>query len=410
MRKTVKVIAGWLHVTLILAILPPLFYAISVKQRSEASRTLYFRCLLIAFPVIAAGIAAEKCRGMFSYLLTGVLTFAATGALARAAAGNLYQSGEAVGYIVLLLGETIFVIAADMMGRIRRRRTEEVLVKEDPNREPPSDWMKEPSFFLLIFFLGVYAAALNVNSPEVCNAALFSAAVYGIAALLYVYVTKTERYLALNKRTCNLPSKRIYGIGSGMLAIFLLLLTVAALPSFLTASGRNYKDCREELAEWNTDYREIAPGFESLDGGSDGMPDWTEQFGEPKEAPAWVTWLLNGIGAGLLLIFAGVMLKMLKDMFRQFREAMDENGDIVEELEETDTEYIQEAEKRRNVFRRLSERESVRKQYRKFIRKHRKERPAVYESPTEIEVKAGVAWSEEGMALHEKYERVRYGE
>ena len=60
MRKTVKVIAGWLHVTLVLAILPPLLYAMSVTQRSEASRTLYIRCLLIAFPVIAAGKAAER--------------------------------------------------------------------------------------------------------------------------------------------------------------------------------------------------------------------------------------------------------------------------------------------------------------------------------------------------------------
>ncbi len=410
MRKTVKVIAGWLHVTLVLAILPPLLYAMSVTQRSEASRTLYFRCLLIAFPVIAAGIAAEKCRGLLSYLLAGVLIFAATGALARAAAGNMHESGEAVGYVVLLLGETIFVIVADMMGRIRRRREEEVLLKEDPNREPHSDWMKEPSFLMLIYFFGVYGVALNVNSPEVCDAALFSVAVYGIAALLYVYVAKTDRYLALNKRTCNLPSKRIYGIGSGMLAIFLLLLTVAALPSFLTSSGRNYRDWRENLVEWSPDHIQTAPGFEGMDGGSDGMPDWTREFGEPKEMPAWVNLLFHGIGAGLLLIFAAGVLKMMKDMFRQFREAMDENGDVVEELEETDADYIQEGEKRRNLFWRLSEQESVRRQYRKFIRKHRKERPAVYESPTEIEVKAGVAWSEEGMVLHERYERVRYGE
>ena len=45
-----------------------------------------------------------------------------------------------------------------------------------------------------------------------------------------------------------------------------------------------------------------------------------------------------------------------------------------------------------------------------IIRKHRKELPAIYETPTEIELVAGVADTEEGKAMHEKYEQVRYGE
>ena len=59
--------------------------------------------------------------------------------------------------------------------------------------------------------------------------------------------------------------------------------------------------------------------------------------------------------------------------------------------------------------RRLSEKERIRKEYRKTIRMHRKDRPAIYESPAEIEDKAGIAGTKETLALHTRYELARYG-
>ena len=64
--------------------------------------------------------------------------------------------------------------------------------------------------------------------------------------------------------------------------------------------------------------------------------------------------------------------------------------------------------KGRFTFRK-SEGDKVRIQYRRYIKKHRKDRPAPYETPQEIEVAAGVADSVEGKELHYKYEKVRYG-
>ena len=53
--------------------------------------------------------------------------------------------------------------------------------------------------------------------------------------------------------------------------------------------------------------------------------------------------------------------------------------------------------------------ESIRREYRRFIKKNRKDCPAPYETPTEIEILAGVAETEMGKKLHESYEQVRYG-
>lgn len=400
--------AGWIHATLILAILPPLFYAVGTEQRGAVGQAFYFRCLIIAFPVVVTGIAAEKCRGVLSYLSVCVFLFAATGAMAWAISGEQYQWRKYGGYIVFLLAETLFLIIGRFAGRLHRKRAMEVMRKEDPGAEPYSEWLKEPSFTVLLFFCLVYALALNVDSPEVCNAALFSAAIYGMAALLYHYIARTEKYLTLNKRTCNLPSKRIYGIGSGALAIFLLLLLLGVLPSFLTISRRDYQDFRKRAGNRKIDFTGLEPeAGEPVVGGAD--MDWLNELGEIKPAPAWMETLSYVIGGAALLFPAVILTKTVFRVFREFREAGDENGDVVEELEEQETEYIWMRKQREKAGTVLSERERVRKQYRRFIRRHRKERPAPYESPAEIETRAGVAQSEEGKAMHGQYEYARYG-
>lgn len=410
MRKKIKTAAGWIHATLILALLPPLFYAVGAERNAQTGGTLYFRCLLIALPVAVTGAAIEKCRGLSAYLLVCVATAAATWGFGWAAAGNLRQNGDAFGYLFLLLLETVFVAGRRMAARLHEKREEEARKREEPIVTPYSDMLKEPSFFVLLYFFAVYAVALNVNSPEVCNAAFFSAPVYGATVLLYRYVDETEHYLSLNKRTCNLPSKRIYGIGNGVLAIFLLLLMAAVLPSVFLISGRTYHDVRNGFENWNL-YDGAAAEMPDMAGGGEALPDWVREMGEPKSAPAWVNFLFYAFGAVILLLLAAVLVKAVFDMFRQFRGAGDENGDIVEELKSTDEEYEKGPEvPKRKGSRHLSERERIRRQYRRFIRKHRKERPAVYESPAEIEDRAGIAQSEEGKEMHGRYEYARYGE
>lgn len=56
------------------------------------------------------------------------------------------------------------------------------------------------------------------------------------------------------------------------------------------------------------------------------------------------------------------------------------------------------------------EKESVRRKYRRTIRRYRKDAPDAAETPSEIEEKAGLADNEDMRALHAQYERERYGE
>lgn len=92
-----------------------------------------------------------------------------------------------------------------------------------------------------------------------------------------------------------------------------------------------------------------------------------------------------------------------------FRETYDENGDLVEDLEEEETNVERISLRPVHGGRgRLTEAERIRRQYRRTIRRYRKEQPGCYETPYEIEAGAGIADTEEGQRLHQLYERMRY--
>lgn len=406
-RIAVKRIAEWIHAALILALILPMLYCLTAEQPDIIGRNLYLKCLIIIFPVIATDYVIDLCKGLLSYLLSCAVISAAIAALGWILAGSLHQSFLIWVYLVILILETLFLMISRMSERLHRENDKDSPPLPDPTWRPSLDSLKTPSFAVLIYFFAAYVLAVNLNNPAVCNAALFSAAVYTVITVLHQYISETEDYLSLNKRTCNIPSKRIYGIGTGMLAIFLLLFIIVILPALFTISSRFYRDIRKSAALINIDYTEPARENEQEYEIQEPMMEMLiAQDGEPEPPPAWLITLLNVLEVAVFTFLAALILKAVYDTFRTFRETADENGDIVEELEDT-SEGIK--IKRIHVSRRkLSERERIRKEYRKFIRRYRKERPARHESPTEIERNAGIAEDEECKEIHKHYELARY--
>ena len=407
LRKLIKTTAGWIHTTLILAIIIPLLYALCVKDQAAVGPYLYLKCLVILFPVVVTDLAADKCRNLLSYLFFSALTLAATGAMGWVTAGSLRNGFLLFGYMLLLAGETLFVIVNRLTARLQKKKEREAALEADPSYHPFYDILKEPAFPVLFYFGAVYVLALNFNSPSVCNAALFSAVLYALITFLYHYIYETDRYLALNKRTCSLPSRRIYGIGSGMLAIYLALLMALTLPSLLTIANRHYRDLRELKFDVEIEPMEMMSEPTEEPTGEDPMAILMEQYGDIKPAPWWLDYIFYGITIVIFAVLILALIKKVYSVFQDFRAVNDENGDIVEELQDTDDIINITAPLRR---RKLSERERIRREYRKVIRRHRKDRPAVYESPAEIEQNAGIAQTEDGMALHDRYETARYAQ
>lgn len=409
MRKQIRKLTEWGHATLIIAIIIPLLYAFGAEQPDTFGQYLYFKCLVIILPIVISDLAINKCKGLFSYLIASVLIFAATGSLSWAIARSIQPSFLRWVYRVLILCETIFILVNRLVERLHKKKEAEAMQGENPDWRSSYALLREPSFFILVYFAAIYFIALNLNNPAACNAALFSTVLYTLLTFLHQYICETENYLFLNKRTCNLPSKRIYGIGNGMLAVFLLLILVAALPSLFTISHRSYHNLREFTTNIEFDYTEPESEDDTEYAEEDPMETLIAEYGEAKPTPQWVIILTYIIEAAAFVILAFILLKKIFATFHDFRKTVDENGDIVEELKETE-ETAQPIKKVIPTRRRkLSERERVRKEYRKTIKRHRKDCPAPYESPIEIEIKAGIADREDGKELHQIYEHARYG-
>ena len=407
MRIAVKKITEWIHASLILAMIFPLLYCFGAKQPDMIGRNLYLKCLIIIFPVIATDYVIDLCRGLLTYLISCALISAATAGLGWVIAGSLHQNFLIWVYLVILILESVFLMISRMTERLQRKSIEDDPSQSDPTRRPYIDSLRTPSFAVLIYFIAVYALAVNLNNPAVCNAALFSAAIYTVITVLHQYICETEYYLSLNKRTCNIPSKRIYGIGTGMVAIFLLLFIIVILPAFFTISNRLYRDIRESTTLLKIDYSELIRESElEYEAQEPLMEMLIAQNGEPEPTPEWLITLFKILETVVFTFLAALLLKAVYDTFRAFRGTADENGDIVEELEETN-EGVK-IKRLRISRRKLTERERIRKEYRKFIRRYRKERPARYESPTEIEMNAGIAEDKECKEIHRHYELARY--
>ena len=412
MRKTILRTTEWIHATLILAIVLPALYCLGAKQPDLIGRHLYSKCLILFFPAAATDIAARRCRGLSAYLSVCAAILAATAALGWYVGTPLRGSALFWLYFWTMIGETIFMILYHISERLTQARLKEdeapkeAQAADESHRHIRYDSLSTPSFAVLLYFTAVYFFAVNLYNPAVCNAALFSAAVYTVIAMLHRYITETEEYLAFNKRTCNIPSRRIYAIGTGMLALFLLLFAIAILPSILTASVRHYRDIRESNARIQFDYEEFMKEYQPDPAPIDPALIMGDQQAAPLEPPEWLGTLFDIMTVIVLTAAAALLIKTVYDTFRTFRAATDDNGDIVEELESTD-EAVR-IKRVRTVPHKLSERERIRKEYRRFIRRYRKEHPARYESPSEIEKAAGIYDSAECRTIHQTYEEARY--
>ena len=182
------------------------------------------------------------------------------------------------------------------------------------------------------------------------------------------------------------------------------------MPSVFMSQQRKYTDFRDWFGEVK-----LAPieyegfgGFETPIQGGGGMMELLGG-GEPAPEPSvLVNVIFGGIGAVCILALCYGIVLFIRQVLRDFRNGQDENGDVIEELKD-ELPYKEESFYKKGHRRMESEAERIRRRYRKMIRKHRKDRPAPYESPAEIEACAGLSDNEEMQRLHVEYEAVRYG-
>ena len=408
MRTKIKRCLEWIHVLMILSMVTPLIYMGVMQRDTQLLYQIYFSSYILAVPVIGSMVASRKCRRFWVYLCF-VICFFFVVKIGAQIIGNLFPD-ELASNIYQVCMNVIAVLVAVVAYIMRIYRANKKTAREISDASfIESIEVDKPNTKTSLLFVAFYLYALNLDCPQVCDLALYSTLLYLLFAVVYEYIKKTEDYLKLNEDACqvrNIPERRIYGIGKAFLIVLLGLLMLTVIPAILTINNRSYNDIRksEPSKRGIIEYEfSVQPMMEIPEFDTDMVPVDDELS---PMAVLIVDIFIYGTLIFVVLLCAYALFLGLRKMLRRFEQASVDEEDVVESLD-----YMDEGEiigiRRRAWIR--TEEDKMRRRYRKFIRKHRKDRPAKFETPTEIETAAGVVDTTEGKELHEQYELARYG-
>ncbi len=409
-RKRIKTVLEWFHVLLILSLIAPIIYMADKRMEPEQLYLMYMAGYLLFVPIVGIMKAGKKCRTFLQYIGITVCVYMVAKIAAQILGEFLLEGMAALIYRICLQINTVLIAVGVYVMRMHRIKRQEAKEKHDSSWAETELALDKPNKSKVLWFVAVYALGINFACPQVCNLALYSSIGYLILAIAYEYIEKIEDYLKMNESLCrvrNIPYKRIYGIGKVFLIGYLFVLTLAIIPAIVTINGREYRDIREGDLQ-NKHIVQVIPTPQS-------MWEFPEQIQleaetvQEGQVPFVLLMVMDIVLYGMAVISSiaimVVFVIVIHRELKRFAKSAEEEDDVVEALEDSRDELIFFG--RKEEYK--TEQDRIRRKYRKFIRKHRKELPAVYETPIEIETAAGVAWTAEGKELHEQYELVRYG-
>lgn len=408
-RKQIKGILECLHILFLFATIVPGIYMLGMQREPGVIYRLYLASYILLVPFAGFKTAKERCRSLWQYLLLCIGIAAITIAMAFGIATVFLPDHVFFGYLFYVV---IIIIAAALREysvRINKVRKQKAKEEMDQSWRENSIFLNRPRMVLGFWFVILYVMALNFACAEICNIALVSAICYLLTAISYQYIEKMEHYLDMNGGVCqvrNIPQKRLFGIGKIFLLSYLAIIFLSIIPACMTISHRDYKDLRQWVLEREPDYEELYAYENHQTGNGDPMWDVVDSYGPIQDTPILIKLLFYSIGAAFAVFLLILLIRWVYHEIIDFSRNVNEEDDWIEMLEQPDVE--ESIFTRRSLFKK-SEGNNVRSQYRRYIRKHRKDRPAPYETPAEIEVAAGIADTDEGKELHYKYEKVRYG-
>jgi hypothetical protein len=391
---------GYINAMLFLIMLTPLICGIGEVEIENSTFVFAIKCMIIIIPVIATEMAERLSKNLAIYLLVCIGLFAFIFAVAYVPFCPL--SIYDVCYLTVIVGETILLIITRLIDRLKK--VDDFLSAKEPSI------FDRPKVIYAWYFILMYIVGILFNSKMLCDISFWVTIIYMLAAFVFEYLAGTKKYLYLNNRTKGIPRKRLYGISTAMVLIFLLICLMGSLPSMFMSGYRRYTDVRH----W---FEDMPPVVVEYEGGGDFEPSadmdsqlsiLLEQDGEPAKPSKLLNAIFWILGAICFIVIIYGLVQFIRQIFKDFRNTLDENGDIIEEIKDDEAGY-KESELYLKGKHLDSEAMRVRRRYKKTIKKHRKDLPAPYESPDEIEMNAGLAGSEDMKQLHGEYENARYG-
>ncbi len=424
--RLISAACGFIRIVFpVMALAPvlPFLYMVSDARADGMMLPLWLASWVILLPSAAARAAARRFRSLGAFLGIGAAALAGAYFLATAASRLLpwqevraaealldaadirYASFVPEAYFFAVTAESLVIIVTVLLVRLNQSDRNQAKRDRDLQWTPRKYLFDVPSRPLLVWFALLYFFALMFACPVNCGIAAACFIAYGAMYLFYRHATLSEGYLKRLGYLSRMPSRRIRAIGTAAAAAVIASAVVpAALSAYLTAGARPYRDLRDFEGRVGPavglvmEEMPVTGGFlpEDLAG--------FEETGEPWKYAPVLDRALEVLFVLVLLLAAWLSLRSVKDVFVRFRDREDEDGDIAESLPDISEKLV--PGRRRAAPD--TERERIRREYRRAIRKASKETPGASETPEEIEKNAGLFGRESMRELHDRYEKARY--
>ena len=412
MKEKVKTILLCVHPVLLYASLCPAGYMFLQDREDRYVVPLWLGGAVLLLVSFTCRIAVRSCRHLGTYLLETGLSFACTMMLANVYQDHFLPDLLGIAYMIVT-GTACFLISFECVAiRLREAGRKKAIEENDVTWSEQEHMLEKPRpVFVLLFVIIYLAGAFYAGCPAACDLAMISAALYLLLAVAFEGLYETDRYLDGTRDVKNVPVGKIRSMRRGMLLLVVMALTAVSLLSILLGRERIYHDARGWYSmrslrtEWDWEEMPDMGEFEFMENGV-----W-EEFGphEPREVPPWVNTLGEIVGALCGLLFFTMIMRTIYEHFLAFREGFEENGDVADPLDEPDEVFRLEKEKKLPLVG-GTERDRIRRQYIRTIRRYRKERVLDPETPAQIEGKAQFPENLDTEELHRTYEEARYSD
>ncbi|MBR2765564.1 MAG: hypothetical protein IKE03_06245 [Blautia sp.] len=396
-----------LHSVLLMMPVCPAMYAFYRERRDAALWPMFATAaflLLCAFPM---RMAALRLKSLWAYLAAGTASLLCAASLAWTVGGRYFGGNLRLAFMLVFAAEGIFIMEESARIRMREKRRKKAEEDNDISYTEIQIFLEKPMAICTGWFGLVYLAGLMTACPPVCDMGLACGLAYLFIWLIYRDQEASVRFLSQSSHLANVPVKKIRRIRKGILLILLLMVCAASLPAMLTAGRRTYRDLRYQEFSLPVEPVMEMELFDMEPPAGEGWEEWL-----PLDQPVWEPpWWLEYVGTAFMyLCLTAVFIIILRGIagyFIEFSGRPEENADVAVSLKEDTARRLHDG-RRAGFGRGLSERERVRRQYRRLIRKYRKSRPLPCETPTQIEAQAVFPQSFDLEALHEDYEKARY--
>ncbi len=304
----------------------------------------------------------------------------------------------------------VFLFFEALLIRLDENEEKRAKLEHDVSYQEPDRLLRKPLPGLVFYFAFLYFLGLLRRGKVLCTVSLWLLVAYILLLILYQYVKGTELFLSNRHGVTNVPEKRIWRVGSILVVTALLAVLFAGIIAAAGSGNRHYiyfKMTRPEV----TEEEEMKPFGEIFAERSERMSE-NELMMLTEDSEPWAGWnvIFWTLGIASACVAALGLIKAMQRLFANFRRFSEEedNGDEVVSLEPGD-EILRAGSVENRLKTYFTEREKIRRRYKRTIKRRASKDIDLYLTPDEIEESVGLAGDPDMKDLHEIYENARYG-